>query len=255
MSIQFEVTDHIGVITINNPPLNLWNSQMSADLTDILDGLMSNKDVRCVIITGIGERAFTAGQDLRAIADGAVNKAAGGFRQARIYLQALQDCPVPVIGAINGYALGHGIAIASACDILIASENAKFGAPEVKVGLSNGHRMMRELFPKGHARFAYFTGEFIDAAEAYRVGAVFRLVPAAELLNEAMAIARQITNISPTSLRVFKDTVRWTDNMDLHTGYRFEGERARLSREDATYMRNEREARAAFREKRDPIFE
>ena len=249
MPLDLEIKDHIAVLTINNPPLNLWNFEMSEDLTNILDSFMGNHDVRVAVITGVGDRAFTAGHDLKD------TPRTRSFRQARIYVQALQDCPVPIVGAINGYALGHGLAIASACDILIASEKAKFGVPEVRVGRSNGHRMMREMFPKGHARYAYFTGEFFSAEEAYRVGAVFRVVPHDELMSETMSVARKIASNAPTSVRIFKNTVQWTDSMDLQTGYRFEGERARLAREDPAFLENERESWAAFRERRDPQFD
>ena len=253
MPLDLNVEDHIAVLTINNPPLNLWSSAMSERLIEALDSFMGNHDVRVVVLTGVGDRAFTGGHDLNEAAAG--TGGVSSFRQARVDLQAMQDCPVPIVGAVNGYALGHGLAMCSGCDILIASEKAKFGVPEVKVGRSNGQRMMRELFPKGHARYAYFTGEFIDAEEAHRVGAVFRVVPHEQLMTEAMSIARTIARNSPTSIRLFKDTVRWTDSMDLQTGYRYEGERARSAREDPAYLKNEREAWAAFRDKREPNYE
>ena len=162
---------------------------------------------------------------------------------------------MPIIGAVNGIAAGHGIAICSGCDILIASENARFGVPEIRVGLANGHRMMLEMFPKSHARHAFFTGEFIDAQEAYRVGAVLQLVPADELMAAALEEAEKIARNSPIAIRLFKDTVRWTTDMDLQKGYRFEGERSRLARQDPAFRAQAQEAQAAFREKRPPEFE
>jgi len=253
LPLNLAISDHIAVITIDNPPLNLWTTDTSEQLVEIFDSFMDNHDVRVAIITGIGERAFTAGQDLNEVRQATPRP--GAFRQARWYLQAMQDCPVPIIGAVNGIAVGHGIAICSGCDILVASENARFGVPEIKVGLANGHRMMMEFFPKSHARYAFFTGELIDAAEAFRVGAVLKLVPADELVSAAQEVAEKIARNSPVALRLFKDTVRWTPDMDLQKGYRFEGERSRLARQDPTFRAHAQEAQAAFREKRPPNFD
>jgi enoyl-CoA hydratase len=256
VAINLDIEDRIAVITIDNPPLNVWNTQMSVDLIAIVDSFIERRDIRVAIITGAGDRAFTAGQDLSVAGTGNLSSPMPSpFRQARWYLQALEDCAVPIIGAVNGYALGHGIAICSACDILLASETARFGTPEVRVGLGNGHRMLREIFPKSISRYAYFTGDFITADEAYRVGAVLRVVPPDELMAEARSVAEKIAANSPSSVRMFKDTVRWTESMDLQTGYRFEGERGRLARQDPTYAKNEREARSAFFEKRNPQFD
>ena len=102
MPLDLEIKDHIAVLTINNPPLNLWNFEMSEDLTNILDSFMGNHDVRVAVITGVGDRAFTAGHDLKD------TPRTRSFRQARIYVQALQDCPVPIVGAINGYGWATG---------------------------------------------------------------------------------------------------------------------------------------------------
>ena len=253
MALNLTVADHIAVITIDDPPLNLWRTETSEQLVEIFDSFMDDHDVRVAIITGAGERAFTAGQDLNEVRNAPPRP--GAFRQARWYLQAMQDCPVPIIGAVNGIAVGHGIAICSGCDILIASENARFGVPEIKVGLANGHRMMMEFFPKSHARYAFFTGELIDAQEAYRVGAVLDLVSAEELMPTAREIAGKIARNSPIALRLFKDTVRWTPDMDLQKGYRFEGERSRSARQDPSFRAHAQEAQAAFREKRTPEFD
>ena len=255
MTLKLEVSDHIALITIDNPPLNLWSTDTSERLAEIFDSFMDDHDVRVAIITGAGERAFTAGQDLNEVRDAKDKPKPGAFRQARWYLQAMQDCPVPIIGAVNGITLGHGIAICSGCDILVASDNARFGVPEIRVGLANGHRMLLEFFPKSLARYAFFTGEFIDAEEAYRVGAVLKLVRPDELLDAAYEVSEKIARNSPIALRLFKDTVRWTPDMDLQKGYRFEGERSRLARQDPAFRAQAAEAQAAFREKRSPNFD
>jgi enoyl-CoA hydratase len=216
--LRLEVSDHIAVITLDNPPLNLWNVEWDEQLEDMFDSFDTRDDVRVAVITGAGERAFTAGADHRYTGPPPRRRA------VRNYLQALIDCSVPVIGAINGHALGHGLAIASQCDFLIGSENARFGLPEIRTGGANGGRFFMRLFPVGFARYAVYTGESIDAHEAYRLGALLKLTTPAELMPEAMRIAAVIAGQAPLAVRAFKDSLRWVEDMDVQRGYEFENE-------------------------------
>jgi enoyl-CoA hydratase len=249
MPLTLDISDHIATITLDNPPLNLWEPEWYQQLEDIADSFRENKDVRVAIITGAGERAFTAGHNRKVPLR--MRK-----RDVRNYLQALIDCAVPLIGAINGFALGHGIAISSACDILIGSENASFGLPEVDTGGANGGRMMMQMFPRGHVRYSVYTGERIGAAEAYRVGALFKVVPPAELMPEARKLAATIAAKTPVGIRSFKNTLRWVEYMDLQTGYEYEGDQhTLLFLGTPAGQKQADEARISFLEKRKPNFE
>jgi enoyl-CoA hydratase len=264
MPLRFQVSDHIAVITIDSPPLNLLTPEDVAQLPEIIDSFGDNTDVRVAVIIGTGDRAFTAGAD-RSRWVAAQESLTGtqlnlpgslrNLRAARNYVEALLDSCVPIIAAVNGYCLGHGIGIVTASDIVLASTNAKFGLPEINVGAANGHRMMRELFPRNHARHAFFTGEYINADEAYRVGAVYSVVAPDALLEQAMDMARVIASKSPRAMRLFKQTVRWTENLDMQEGYRYEGQAYAQLRRDPLAAAELAEARDAFANKRIPNFD
>jgi enoyl-CoA hydratase len=254
MPLQVVLENHVVVITIDNPPLNTLLNADIDQLRDTVDGFASDPKVRVAIITGSGTRSFTAGMDLAEMSFDSSSEPVNP-RFARNYIQALRDASVPIIAAVNGYCLGHGIAIATSCDVVLASRNAEFGLPEINIGAGNGQRLMRELFPKGHARHAFFTGEYIPAEEAYRVGAIFGIYAPDQLMDAARTLADLIARKSPLSIRMFKETVKWSDEMDVQTGYRFEGEmtaKLRRSSEGAAEML---EARMAFFEKRAPNYD
>lgn len=256
MPIHCDITNHIAIITIDNPPLNAFTADFVEQLAEIVDGFASNTDVRVAIITGAGSRSFTAGADIKAwSAPGAPPRRARNPRDVRNYLEALLDSAVPLVAAVNGYCLGHGIVILSGCDIVLASETAKFGLPEINVGVGNGYRMMRELFPRSHARHVFYTGEYVDAAEAYRIGAVYRLSAPEQLMEDAMKLAGTIAEKSPRAIRMFKEVARWGEEMDLQKGYRFEGQALKALVRDPAAAAELLEARAAFMGKRKPRFD
>jgi enoyl-CoA hydratase len=245
---------HIAIITFDDPPLNLFKESYCEELRIVIDSFADDSSVRVAVITGAGERSFTAGQDITGV-KGSTPPPRENPRAVRNYVQALIDSAVPIIAAVNGYCLGHGIGIVANSDIVVASTNASFGLPEVNIGAGNGERFFRELFPKGHARHAFYTGERVSGEEAHRVGAVFRLVPPAELMTEAMKIATTISSKAPLLVRMFKETVKWTDDMDIQTAYRFEGQSTAALRRTPVGAQQMGEAREAFFEKREPVFE
>jgi enoyl-CoA hydratase len=252
MPIRLEVDDYIAVITLDNPPLNIWEEDWSETLEDIVDSFHGRDDVRVAIITGTGDRAFTAGLNVNP-----KNPSPRPMRRrsVRNYHQALLDCAVPIIGAINGYTLGHGIVIASALDMLIGSENASFGLPEINTGGFNGGRFFMRLFPYGFAHYAVYTGERIDAHEAYRLGALLKVVPPADLMKEAMDLATLISEKAPLGIQTSKFSLKWVEDMDAQRGYEFEGEyhvRHYINTPEGAAQAEE--ARLAFVEKRTPNF-
>jgi enoyl-CoA hydratase len=161
---------------------------------------------------------------------------------------AITDCAVPVIGAINGPALGAGLAFAACCDILIASENATFGTTEINVGLLGASSHLSTLVGRHKAREMFFTGEVVPAAELYRVGAVRAVVPREQLMPTALELAGELAAKSPIALRLAKESMNRVEYLPLKDAYRTEQDyTARLRRfEDA------KEARKAYLEKRDP---
>ena len=253
MPLSVETAGHVAVITIDNPPLNLFPDEYMDELRRAVDGFAVDDDVRVAIITGAGTRAFTAGKDVTAHKL-AADPERENPRAVRNYIQALVDSAVPIIAAVNGVCLGHGIAIAASADIVLASTNARFGLPEINIGSGNGQRLLREMFPRGHARHAFYTGEYIDAEEAYRLGAVFQLYEPDELMAEAHKLAGTIAAKSPSMIRMFKDTVRWTEYLDMQTGYRFEGESWQALKRTPRGAAEMLEAKQSFFEKRAPRF-
>ncbi len=254
--LKLEIDGAVATLTLNRPAvLNALNHDLLTMLEESLDAFTGDPALRAVIITGAGERAFAAGADIAELAElpGAV---AGEYkaRTGQRITQLIEALPVPVIAAVNGFALGGGCELAMACDFRIASENAKFGQPEVNLGVPPGYggtqRTVRLLGP-GMALFMCLTGETIDAAEAYRIGLVQRVVPIAELMPEARRIASTIASKAPLAITATKRAIREGAALPLAEGLALEALHfgAMVSTSDF------REGTRAFLEKRKPVFE
>ena len=251
--LRVEVSDYIAVVTMDNPPVNAAESAWP--ISDTFDSFGDRDDVRVAILTGAGTRGFCAGVDVKKRAAAQAQEQApgsydGAQRRGRENFNSLVDCHVPVIGAINGHALGAGLALAASCDYLIASENATFGLPEIDVGLLGGARHFMRLFPQGVTRRANFTAQRIDAQEAFRLGVVTKVVPPDQLMEAAMEDARMIAAKMPVGIKMAKANLNLIENMDLKNGYRYEQTQTAqlLKTEDSL------EAKKAFAEKRAPVF-
>jgi enoyl-CoA hydratase len=254
--LLLELDGPIATITLNRPAvLNALNTDLLTLLEETLDAFTGDPSLRAVILTGAGERAFAAGADIAELA--ALEGPVAGEHKSRTgqrVTQLLEALPVPVIAAVNGFALGGGCELAMACDIRIASENAKFGQPEVNLGVPPGYggtqRTTRLLGP-GMALFMCLTGEMIDAAEALRIGLVQRVVPIAELLPEARRIAQGIAAKAPLAVTATKRAIRAGAALPLADGLALEALHfgAMVSTSDF------REGTRAFLEKRKPVFE
>src|SRR5262247_4109165 len=249
--ITCEVHEYVALVTMNRPPVNAVNARFLDELTRVFDALSDRDDVRAAILTGAG-KVFCAGADIKARLER--DPQPGDFwqhsRRAREAFHSIVECRVPVIGAINGPALGAGLAIAASCDLLVASESATMGLPEINVGLLGGGRHAMRLFPHSKARRMMFTGQRLSGAELYRLGVVEECVPAEKLMETARALATEIAGKSPIAMKLAKHAMNAVEFMTLRDGYRFEqGMTAELSKyEDA------REAMRAFVEKRPPVF-
>lgn len=204
-TLLLDVRDHVALVTINRPDkLNALNGIVIRELGELADRLASDADIHGLILTGAGSKAFVAGADIAELAEqGALDGMARAL-QGQAVFRRIETLGKPVIAAVNGFALGGGCELAMCCHLRIASEAAKFGQPEVKLGITPGYggtvRLPR-LVGRGRALELLLTGAMIDATEAWRIGLVNRVVPAAELLTQARALMAQILANGPLAVQ------------------------------------------------------
>jgi enoyl-CoA hydratase len=249
--LKLDVADYVAVVTLDNPPTNAQSLDMMHELASVFDELSDRDDVRAVVLTGAGS-AFSAGVDLKQRA-AVMDQPGDQWRRARAAREknySALECRKPIIVAVNGPALGAGLGLVAMGDILVASETATFGLPEVNVGLAGGARHAMRIFPHSLVRRLALTGYRLTAAEAYRRGCIEAALPAEELMPFCIGMAREIAAKSPVAVQVIKDSLFTIESMTIKDGYRYEqNNTAFLSKtEDA------KEAMRAFIEKRPPRF-
>jgi len=254
-TLLFDVRDNIAFVTINRPDkLNALSDQVMAELGDAAERIASDAAIGGAIVTGAGSKAFVAGADIAELAtQGAFDGKARALRGQAV-LRRLEICGKPVVAAVNGFALGGGCELALACHLRVASENAKFGQPEVKLGIAPGYggtQRLPRLVGKGVALQLLLTGEMIDAQEAYRIGLVNKVVPAASLMRESEALLRGILAMGPLAVRLTLEAVEWGLDMSLEEGLLLEANHFGL----LAGTRDMKEGLAAFLEKRSARFE
>lgn len=251
MSRPFKTTvaDGIAELIFDHPPVNAFDSAGWAAIAAEIDALGQNDAVHVIIIAAEG-KGFCAGVDIKELAsDGSlitrVNK--GNYDTFR----AVHLNPKPVIVAVHGFVLGGGIGVSGAADIIVASDCARFGVPEVDRGAMGGGAHLQRMFPVQKVRYMYFTGDFIDAAEAYRLGAVERVVPRDKLRETAREIAARIAGKSPKMIRLAKEALTSIEDGNLEDKYRWE----QGFTLEAYTDKDSQEARDAFVQKRDAKFD
>ncbi|CAB1370668.1 Enoyl-CoA hydratase [Denitratisoma oestradiolicum] len=247
--IKVHIETGVALVSIANPPVNAISRQMLTRITEVFDSLHHHPGANVAILAGTGDRAFCAGADLKDTSEDAWRTADHG-RSMRTALESIYECAIPVIAAVNGPALGGGLALVAACDYAIASERATFGLPEIDMGVLGGARHAARLFPINAVRRMHYSAIRIDAMEAYRLGAVLRVVPHSRLMAEAMGEAAMLAAKMPRGLRLAKENLNAIEWMDLKNGYRFEQTRTDL----LCQTRDAVEARAAYLERRPPVF-
>jgi enoyl-CoA hydratase/carnithine racemase len=220
--IKTDLADHICTITINNPPMNILTKEFRHEFVPFMEKLKSRSDVRVIILTSEGDRAFCAGADLNE-EDELTPDTVRFFLEedCRIY-DVINEMPQPVIAAVNGYAFGGGFELMLACDLRILSEHAKLCAAGVKVGLVVGPTRLVRLMGEAYAKEVILTGKTVSAEEAFHRGLANKVVPHDELLNEAMEWARMIATRAPIAVRNAKDTIQKT--LDLNWKEAMSGE-------------------------------
>lgn len=249
--LDVSVQAHIAVLTLNSPPVNALTRTLNDELTAALDQISELDEIRVVVLTGAG-KVFCAGADLKGRAQNI--KAPGDLvahsRRTRECFHAIRECAKPVICAVNGAALGSGLAIVASADILLCSERATLGLPEVDVGLLGGCRHAMRLFSHSRLRRMMLTGYRVGGPELYRLGIVEACTTQEELMPAALELASTIASKSPVSTRMGKHTLNVIEDMSLRDGYRYEQDMTAIigKTEDA------REAQRAFSEKRAPVF-
>ncbi|RJP83622.1 MAG: enoyl-CoA hydratase/isomerase family protein [Desulfobacteraceae bacterium] len=254
-NIIFQVNNNIAVITFNRPKaLNALNQALLLEVTTALDEIQKNQEIRVLILTGAGDKAFVAGADITELAKTLDSIQAKYFAEiGHRVMNRIQELPIPVIAAVNGFALGGGSEIALACDFIYASENAKFGLPEITLGLIPGfggtQRLPRQI-GKNMAKELIFTGKMINASTAYEIGMVNKVLPPETLMEEVMKTANTIASKGRVSLRAAKQAVNSGMDVDLATGCKLEIDAFSIcmAGEDA------KEGTSAFLEKRQPVF-
>ena len=251
-TIIVEIEDEVALIRLNRPEaLNALNSALIGELGHALADADRNDKVRCIVLTG-SEKAFAAGADIKEMATKSfVDAYDEDLFGAKI--DAITRIRKQIIAAVSGYALGGGCELAMICDFIIASDTAKFGQPEINLGVIagiGGTQRLTRFVGKSKAMDMHLTGRFMDAAEAERSGLVSRVVPAAKLIPEAMAAARKIAEKSQISVKAAKETVNRAYETSMTEGILFERRnfQALFSTED------QKEGMSAFLEKRDPQF-
>ena len=251
-TILVETRGKVGLVTLNRPQaLNAINPTLIAELNQALDAFEADASIGCIVITG-SEKAFAAGADIKAMSSqGYPQVYLDDFGAAVDRIAARRK---PMIAAVAGFALGGGCELAMICDIVIAADTARFGQPEIKLGIMpgwGGTQRMTRAIGKAKAMDLCLTGRMMDADEAERSGLVARVVPAADLLNEAMKTAETIASMSLPIVMMTKETVNRANETTLSEGIRFE--RRVFHAMFATA--DQKEGMAAFVEKRAPKFE
>ena len=249
--IRCAVENFIAVVTMDNPPVNAQDRRFHEQMMAVFDALSDRDDVRVAVLTGAG-KVFSAGADIKQRAGAEPTPGAGWQhnRRVRECFHAIVECKKPVVAAINGAALGAGLAVAASCDILVAAETAVVGLPEIDVGLLGGGRHAMRLFGHSLTRRMMLTGYRVPGPELYRLGIVEACVAADQLMPSAMALAAEIAAKSPVAIRLAKHALNTIEEMSLRDGYRFE---QNMTAELSGHA-DSKEAMRAFLEKRPPVF-
>lgn len=252
--IIFEIKSALATITFNRPTaMNALNSALIEELSMALDNIASNENIRVLILTGAGDKSFVAGADINELATFNPLEAKLFSKKGHQTIHKLQMLPIPVIAAVNGFALGGGSEIALACDFIYASKNAKFGLPEITLGIIpgfGGTQRLPRLIGKNLAKELIFTGKMISAEDAMRMGIVNQIHEAESLMEAVQATANIIATKGRASLRAAKQAINKGMDVDLQTGCDMEIDAFSLCMASV----DAREGTSAFLEKRKAEF-
>jgi enoyl-CoA hydratase len=254
-NVKVEKKNRIAYVTIDRPKvLNALNMATMEELRQVFTDLRDDKETRVVILTGGGEKAFVAGADINELAKNDPVQAKAYTHRGQAVLDLIENLGKPVIACINGFALGGGCEIAMACTMRLASENAKLGQPEVKLGIIPGYggtQRLARLVGTGLAMQMVLTGEMISAREAHRIGLVNEVLPTAQLMARAEEIAGKIIGMAPLAIQYCMEAVNQGMNMTLQEGLFLEATLFGI----CCATEDKKEGTTAFLEKRTPNFQ
>ncbi|UCC40897.1 MAG: enoyl-CoA hydratase/isomerase family protein [Candidatus Aminicenantes bacterium] len=253
-TLIYEKKENIGLLTINRPDkLNAISNELTSELKQLLGEIENDEELRVLVITGAGDKAFVAGADIKELVDRDAKIGRRVSRERQEVFSRIENLQIPVIGAINGYALGGGLELALACSIRVCSEKAQFGVPEVKLGIipgDGGTQRLPRLVGLGRAMEMILTGDFIDAQEEYRIGLVNKIFPPGKLMEGAMELAQRIASRPPLAVRYAKEAVNRSQEGDAVSGFALESYLHAL----ACTTEDKKEGVSAFLEKRKGEF-
>ena len=247
--VKLEKNGHIAVVTMQHPPVNAANGQFYREITEVFDEIGADKDFRAAILRSAYEKYWCAGNDIKDFAGMTPDN--GHIRHRLVYnsFMAVYDCAVPVIAAIDGYCLGTGLAYASVCDIIFATDRAVLGAPEIAVGVMGAGKFLSRMVPQFIMRRMIYNGDKVSASELEKWGCL-QVVSPEKLIDVAMEQAHLIAGKCPSTVRLNKEALNRIEFMDLKTGYAIEQGYTRR----ASAYEDSKEAQKAFFEKRAPVF-
>jgi enoyl-CoA hydratase len=253
-NVVYDKKGPIGYVTLNRPKvMNALNMATINELQGVFEDARNDSALRAVILTGAGEKAFAAGADIAEIANNTAVEAEEATRRGQALTDLIENLGKPVIAAVNGFALGGGCELAMACTIRMAAENAKFGQPEVKLGVMPGYggtQRMPRLIGRSRALKLILSGEVIDAAEAYRIGLVDELVPDAHVIERAETVLKRIIANAPLSVKYSLEAVNKGMETSVAEGLLLEASLFAV----CASTEDKKEGTSAFIEKRSPNF-
>lgn len=253
-NIEFKIEDKAGILTINRPKaLNVLNEETIREMKSVLDEVKMNQDLRTLIITGAGDKAFIAGADIDEIKDLGLKDGFDAIRNGQELGYKIETLGIPTIAAVNGLALGGGCELAMSCSLRLASENAKFGLPELGLGVIPGYggtQNLARLIGKGRALWYLLTGDMIDAEKAVEIGLANLLVQPDALMDKSLEVAKKIATKAPLAVKSALCAVKFGLETDMETGLIMEAMLCNLT----LASEDKKEGIAAFLEKRKPTY-
>lgn len=252
-TLKYEQQDHIGILTLNRPEaLNALNDRLIGELDQAMDRVCHDETVKVLIITG-GEKVFAAGGDIKVMLKCDPQMAREYVKPIHKVFRKIEELPKPTIAAINGFVLGGGVELTLVCDFRVAADNAKFGFPEINLGIfpaAGGSQRLPRLIGMSRAKELMFTGDAIDAGRAFQIGLVNQVVPSGEVMDAALKLAAKLSKKSPLTMATLKSSLHSILNSGQNTGLEMELEKFCF----LFASHDQKEGMQAFLDKRKPEF-